>query len=236
MPADNDWSFSHPFNVLEQSALVAADGTKIYRPTVSLVLESTLNGRDDVDILLYNKTSSDPLLFFALAQVPACLQYKKVYPTIALLGPTWVEDSNGEPIFSDDVPFSLPSGYGAYVVRHPQGRYSTRPAFIQSRNTGLGWMYPQGYTTGCSHNPSVCGEEGILSVTVSAPAAYYWAIWGEGHRPLISDVGLVAGYTEGFSGADALRLTHLLPAVRNGATLHGQCLPLPAGFLTYPEG
>lgn len=249
--ADDDWSFEQPLDLLSMSSYInRTTGQRVFRENAGCALESLLvnskrgtankNLIGDQDVILYNKTTTTPVVFFGTPQVPACAMYKDFYPTLALLGPLGTRDAvTNELLFSESrsLPFTLPVGYGAKVVRHPRGHFKHRGAFLEPITSNM-WMYPQGWSTACSE-PSrptfpLCDKTNLLYVTIADPAAYYWVIWSDAliqFRPL--DVGLVVGTVDLFQPDDFVRLANIQDAISRGVTVHGLCTPLPTGFLVF---
>jgi hypothetical protein len=63
----------------------------------------------DIDVYTFEVT--DPVRLFANAIVPVCPGYEDLLPWLAVVGP-------GLPASEEELPFSLPEGYGAVVVEN----------------------------------------------------------------------------------------------------------------------
>ena len=140
-----------------------------------------------------NITEQSHLRAFSL--VPVCPPYKDFLPSFAVVGP-------GLAIPEEQLPFTMPEGYGAVVVKN------TLPG--KSRNTFFEPFTSKNYYRGPSYNQ-----------TLSTPGTWYVYFWDPAGK--VGDYVAVFGFTEQFSFRDIMRAFSNTPKIWFDKELHTDC-------------
>jgi hypothetical protein len=152
---------------------------------------------DDIDVFVFQVT--EPMRVFAQAIVPVCQGYEELLPWFAVVGP-------GLPEPEVPLPFDLPAGYGAWVVKNEEP-WTPRPAFFEP--FGDKWYF----------------DGPVFDEVVSTPGTwylYYWSPYEVG-----GDYVAVVGPEEIWALSDILRAIIYTPMIRKGEELHIECLGCP---------
>ena len=177
---DSDFSESEPF-VLEHPL------------KKSRAIYAWLDSGTDIDVYTFTLEEQSQLRAFSL--VPVCPPYKNFLPSFAVVGP-------GLALPDEQVPFTVPEGYGAVVVKN------TSPG--TSRNTFFEPFTSKNYYRGPSYDQ-----------TIATPGTWYVYFWdpaGEG-----GDYVAVFGFTEQFSFRDIMRALSNTPKIWFDRELHIDC-------------
>ena len=151
------------------------------------------------DIDVFASQVSEPTRLFAQAIVPVCQGYEELLPWFAVIGP-------GLPLPEVPLPFDLPAGYGARVVRNEEP-WTPRETFFEP--FGDKWYF----------------DGPVFDETVTTPGTwylYYWNPHGVG-----GDYAAIIGPAEIWDFADILRAVLYTPMIRRGEELHIDCLGCP---------
>ena len=159
----------------------------------SRAIYAWLHSGTDIDVYTFELEEQSQLRAFSL--VPICPLYKDFLPCFAIVGP-------GLTLPEEQLPFTVPAGYGAVVVKNtPRGT---------SRNTFFEPFTSKNYYRGPSYNQ-----------TISTPGTwyvYYWDPAGKG-----GDYVAVFGFTEQFSLRDIMRALSNTPKIWFDRELHTDC-------------
>jgi len=147
----------------------------------------------DVDVYKFEVTG--PVRVFAQAVVPVCPAYEQLLPWFAVVGP-------GLPEPVEDLPFRIPSGYGAIVVENVAPG-EPRTTFYEP----FGQKY---YYDGPAFDQDI-SEPGTWYI-------YYWDPYEMG-----GDYVAVLGFEEVFTPKDIVRSLILTPVIRSNGELHTEC-------------
>jgi len=152
---------------------------------------------DDVDV--YALEITPPARIFAQALVPVCQGYETLLPWIAVAGP-------GLPPPDEELPFTLPEGYGAWIVKNAEP-WTPRETFFEP----FGDKY---YFDGPLFDLEVH--------TAGTWYLYYWSSTG-----IAGDYVAVVGTTEIWDIQDILHALVFTPMIRRGEELHIPCQVCP---------
>lgn len=159
----------------------------------SRAIYAWLHSGTDIDIYTFELEEQSRLRAFSL--VPVCPSYKDFLPSFAVVGP-------GLALPEERLPFKVPEGYGAVIVKNtPKGT---------SRNTFFEPFTSKNYYRGPSYDQ-----------TISTPGTwyvYYWDPAGKG-----GDYVAVFGFTERFSFRDIIRAFSNTPKIWFDRELHTDC-------------
>lgn len=176
-----DYSFADPFVVpykIEQSIAVYS------------WLEFENGYTDDIDFYTFDLDGSTRV--FVESLVPVLPEYEQFLPSFAVIGP-------GLPDPGPALPFTLPPGYGAYVLEDLKPGQQ-RPKFFEP--FGNKWYY-QGPT---------------FDQVLSNPGTYYVVYWDPYSQG--GDYVAVLGYEEIWRFWDIMRALIVTPLIRQGKELH----------------
>ena len=147
----------------------------------------------DVDVYTFEVTK--PVRVYAKALVQVCSAFEKLLPRLAVAGP-------GFPVPQEKLPFTLPDGYGAIVIKN-KNPGEARETFYE---TFSGKTYYDG--------PAFDQE-------ISTPGKwyiYYWDPYKTG-----GDYVAVLGFEEAFSFLDIMRALIRTPIIWFNGHLHTKC-------------
>jgi hypothetical protein len=147
----------------------------------------------DVDVYKFEVTV--PVRVFAQAIVPVCPAYEQLLPWFAVVGP-------GLPEPVEDLPLSIPNGYGAIVVENlapGEPRTTFYEPFSQK-------YYYDGPT---------------FDQEVSEPGTWYIYFWDP--YEMGGDYVAVLGFEEVFTGPDIVRALINTLLIRSNRELHTEC-------------
>jgi len=182
-----DFTEEQPFKVpksIEQSIAVYA----------WLEFEGGINSySDDIDVYTFELT--EPTRIFAESLVPLCQAYENFLPWFAVTGP-------GLPEPEISLPFYLPPGYGAVVVKNYEPG-EERPTFYEPFGA-------KSYYRGPGFDETL-EEPGIYRI-------YFWDPYQKG-----GDYVAVLGYEETWDFDDIIRALIYTPMIRRGQELHVEC-------------
>jgi len=179
-----DYSFDRPMEVPEPVAK-------------SRAYYSWLETAEDVDVYAIEITG--PSRIYAQALVPVCRGYEDVLPWFAVAGP-------GLPPPEEDLPFELPPGYGAWVVKN-EAPWTPRKTFFEP--FGNKWYF----------------DGPLFDQEVEEPGRYYLYYWNPQGAP--GDYVAVVGPEEIWEIPDILQAIVFTPMIRNGDELHLECKVCP---------
>jgi len=162
-----------------------ADALKIPRPAISYAIYSNLETASDVDF--YSFQVNKPMLGHVTLIVPVLEGYQNFYPVFAVVGP-------GLPDPKTDLPFALPSGYGA-VVELPT-RQDPRPVFFEPFSR-------KSYYRGI----------GEFKQHLTQTGTYYIVVWHPGCETGAYVVGY--GDKEMFTLRDWVNVFKVMPTIKN---------------------
>ena len=151
----------------------------------------------DVDVYAFEVTG--PTRVYAQAIVPVCQGYEDVLPWFAVAGP-------GLPPPDEDLPFDLPEGYGAWVVKN-KDPWTQREVFYEP--FGGKWYFD--------------GE--IFDEEVTEPGTWYLYYWNSQGKP--GDYVAIIGPAEIWDFSDILRALVYTPMIQRDEELHITCLVCP---------
>lgn len=151
---------------------------------------------------------------------PACKQYKKFHPSVALIGP-------GLPPPGEVLPFDVPQGMGVIVAHNPKDNSVERPIYTETPDAfnaeiaeanangcsivgqmtaNLSWFLPYGLTQDCLHcKPWTCDYSNSLAMPVFIPGIYQIVVFDPTGRP--GDYSLNLGTGEGENTCDEMQHT-----------------------------
>ena len=152
-----------------------------------------LQSGTDIDVYTFNLKEQTRLCAFSL--VPVCPSYEDFLPIFAVVGP-------GLTTPGDHLPFSLPEGYGAVVIKNRS------PG--EKRNTFFEPFTNKNYYRGPSFDQ-------VIS-TLGTWYVYYWNPSGQS-----GDYVAVFGFAERFSLKDILRALINVPKIWFDKELHVDC-------------
>lgn len=250
-----DLTFEAPFDILKESrgerinpnykgpALTPNEPPVLTyeRPDMSLYLESMLNGKDDVDYFLYNKTSSANTTWTAYGYpiIPYCKVYDGFMPEVALIGPLTVLTKQGEAIFKpvENPRFKLPEGYGAYIFSQAPAKAAGEVrGYYFAPEAQTSWWLPYGWPAECidgwkSTNDTLRNQcdklkKNVIFFELNEPAAYYFAFYDSNPNPELArrDVALVTGATDAFTFFDFIRVSGSTLIVSEGRSVSNYCV------------
>lgn len=147
----------------------------------------------DIDVYTFEVT--DPVRLFANAIVPVCPGYEDLLPWLAVVGPNL-------PAPEEELPFSLPEGYGAVVVEN------LAPG--EPRETFYEFFGAKYYYDAPAFDEEI-SEPGTWYV-------YYWDPYQVG-----GDYVAVIGAEEVFSLSDIIRSLIVTPLIWFNLELHIRC-------------
>jgi hypothetical protein len=147
----------------------------------------------DVDVYVF--VVKNPVRVYAQALVIACPSFENLLPWFAVVGP-------GLPVPEEELPFNLPDGYGAIVVKN-KNPGEPRDTFYEPFSAKT---YYDGPT---------------FDQEVSNPGQWYVYYWDPYH--LGGDYVAVLGYKETFSLSDTLRSLINTPKIWFNLELHTKC-------------
>ncbi|MEW6378146.1 MAG: hypothetical protein AB1611_00915 [bacterium] len=182
---ETDFSEEQPFRVagsIEQSIAVYA------------WLEFENGFSDDVDVYTFNLP--EPSRVFVQSLVPECSGYENFLPWFAVVGPGLPEPEY------DSLPFALPQGQGAIVVKNLEPGQE-RTSFYEPFG---GKSYYEG-----PKFDQMLKEPGTYSV-------YFWDPYQQG-----GDYVAVLGYEEIWRFQDIMRAVRYTPQIRQDKELHIEC-------------
>ena len=175
-----DYSVEHPFTVKGSVEN-------------SIAVYSWLQSGSDTDVFKLNITG--PVRLYCNALVPVCPAYAQFLPWIAVAGP-----GLAAPV--DPLPFDLPQGYGAVVVK----------------NTAPGQERAQFYEP---FGGKTYYDAPAFDQTVSQPGEWYIYVWDP--YGMGGDYVAVIGFKERFSLPDIFRALINTTKIRFGKELHTDC-------------
>ena len=159
----------------------------------SRAIYAWLDSGTDIDVYTFELVEQSHLRAFSL--VPVCPTYKDFLPSFAVVGP-------GLALPEEQLPFTVPEGYGAVIVKNtPPGR---------SRNTFFEPFTNKNYYRGPSYDQ-----------TISTPGTWYVYFWDPAGKG--GDYVAVFGFTEGFSFRDIMRAFSNTPKIWFDQELHTDC-------------
>lgn len=175
-----DYSEAHPFFI---------DDSIEYSKAVYAWFDSVT----DSDIYAFEV--QEPVRVYAKALVQVCEQYKDLLPWMAVAGP-------GLDPPDEDLPFLLPEGYGAVVIKN-KNPGEPRETFFEVFS---GKRYYDGP---------------VFDREVTAPGVWYVCYWD----PYLQggDYVAVLGFRESFSPADIVRALIITPKIWLNRHLHVRC-------------
>jgi hypothetical protein len=147
------------------------------------------------DIDVYTFEVKGPVRVHVEALVPVCSAYEELRPSFAVVGP-------GLPSPTRALPFTIPEGYGAVVVKAP-ARGGSRSTFYEPFGA-------KSYYDGSAFDRRV-----------SAPGTWYVYYWNPDN--VVGDYVAVLGYKERFSLSDAVRALINTPQIWFDRELHMEC-------------
>ena len=180
-----DFSEERPFKVrksIEQSLAVYS----------WLEREQNLSS-DDIDV--YQFTVRKTVRVYIQALVPVCAEYADFAPWFALVGPEL-------PPPEEDIPFDLPSGYGAFVINNTEPG-ENRTSFYEPFG---GKSYYEGP---------------VFDQNISKKGTYYIYFWDP--YEIGGDYVAVLGRREIFGLFDIFRALIFTPLIRRNMELHVNC-------------
>ena len=148
---------------------------------------------EDVDV--YTFEVSKPVRVYAKAIVVACPSLEKLLPWFAVVGP-------GLPVPDEELPFKLPDGYGAVVVKN-KNPGEKRDTFYEPFSAKTYYDGPE------------------FSQEVTAPGTWYIYYWDPNH--VEGDYVAVIGSEEAFALGDTLRALIYTPIIWFNGELHTNC-------------
>lgn len=159
----------------------------------SRAIYAWLESGTDIDVYTFKLEGPSQLRAFSL--VPVCPSYKDFLPSFAVVGP-------GLALPDEQLPFTVPEGYGAVIVKNtPTGT---------SRNTFFEPFTSKNYYRGPSYDQAI-----------SAPGTWYVYFWDPAGKG--GDYVAVFGFTEQFSIRDIIRAFSNTPKIWFDRELHTDC-------------
>ena len=179
---------------IEESDFSKSEPFPIEHPIkTSRAIYGWLESGTDIDVYTFEIKEETRLRAFSL--VPVCPSYEDFFPAFAVVGP-------GLTTPGDHLPFRLPEGYGAVVVKNQS------PG--EKRNTFFEPFTNKNYYRGPSFD-QVISTPGIWYV-------YYWDLSRQS-----GDYVAVFGFAERFSLRDILRTLINVPKIWFDRELHIDC-------------
>ena len=172
----------------EQNPFVISDSVEN-----SKSMYSWFNTGTDVDVYTFEVT--DPVRLFAVARVPVCPGYEEFLPWLAVVGP-------GLPTPEEELPFDIPEGYGAVVVKNLEPG-ETRETFYEF--FGAKYYY----------------DAPAFDEEISEPGTWYVYYWDP--YQMGGDYLAVLGFEEIFSFSDIIRSLIVTPLIWFNLELHTRC-------------
>jgi len=233
-----DLDFEYPFDIVKNTLIPAlVDGVDEVREDAQLLIQTLLKGANDQDWFMYNKTSTNVTRLIGYPMIFACKKYEDVFPYVVLLGPVNSRDAVTDevlfpPAQPEQFPFDIPQGYGVNVLTQPVD--NNRPIYTEPE-TNNKYFLPKGFESPCIYNldddSDLCDYTNIIDINVNVPGLYYYVVFdptiGEETRV---DVSLAIGTKDEHTLFDALRLSILLPFLKNGGAITGKCENTDKGY------
>lgn len=183
---------------LERQDYTTEQPARITDIAQSLAYYSWLQNGDDVDVYTFDLLEPTRLKIEFL--VPACFSYFRFYPRLAVIGPELPAPTEELAMV---LPVTLPPGYGALALFHPEVPVRERP--IMYEPFGGKWYFE--------------GPE--IDQVISTPGTWYIVVWddlGNG-----GDYVMAPGYVEGFKGPEILQALFNTAIIRKNDELHAPC-------------
>jgi hypothetical protein len=149
----------------------------------------------DEDVDFYSMELAEPALIYTHTLVPRCREYRDFPVHYALTGP-------GMPEPSVSLPFELPPGHGAIVVRDERAGGPARPVTYEQFSARHYFEGPE------------------LEYEARVPGTYRMVVWSDGGE---GDYVAVIGRAEKFGPADIVRAVRHTPTLRRAGELRGSC-------------
>jgi len=163
----------------------------------SMAIYALLYNGKDVDVYTFEVT--EPVRVFVSSVVPICPAYESFLPWFAVVGP-------GLPLPEEELPFEIPEGYGAVVVKH-SGSNDTLEQFCEPVGGKYYYLGP------------------IFDETVSEPGTYYVYYWDPEQRrgDYIASIGFKEFTFDQLTFIEQLHVLIYSPLIRLNLELHTRC-------------
>lgn len=180
-----DYSFAQPYVVKDV--------------TNSKSIHAALSSPDDVDVYLIQ--IDQPTRIYTTTNVPFCPQFGTFGVTYALTGP-------GLPAPDIELPFELPAGHGAVVVRDQPSSAAERPTWLEPFSGRQMYTAPE------------------YALDDAPPGDYRMIVWSE--RGETGNYIAVIGEAEIFNAPEIMQVRATSPLLKHGQNLMVDCDPTVA--------
>ncbi len=167
--------------------------------TNSKSIHAALTSPDDVDVYLIR--IEEPTRIYTTTNVPFCPQFATFGVTYALTGP-------GLPAPESALPFDLPEGHGAVIVRDQPGSAEDRPTWLEPFSGRQMYTAPE------------------YAIDDAPPGDYRMVVWSE--RGETGNYIAVIGEAEIFNAPEIQQVRMTSPLLKNGQNLMVDCDPTVA--------
>ena len=159
-----------------------------------------LDSGSDIDVYRFTVTKKEldekgGVRLRVRANMPACKDAPEFLPWLAVVGP-------GLPPPTEEIPFTVPEGYGAVVVKNTEP--GAEKTFFYEQYSKKSYYIMDNY-----------------EYTITEPGTwylYYWDPYGQG-----GDYLAVWGVYDGFGPGDGLKMLFNLPAIVSDRIMHTDC-------------